>query len=90
MIKRGEEGRVTYSSSRRVCQHEYLPIHQASFGRERAIHKSRQCVDGHTVSGFLVLSYALAASHAAAPLSVSPDLPTESFNGMKLDKRHTR
>jgi hypothetical protein len=85
-----KQGGVTYSSSRRAYQHEYLPIHQASFGRERAMHKSGQCIGGHTVSGFLVLSYALAASNAAAPLSVSPDLSIQSLNEMITNKRHTR
>jgi hypothetical protein len=85
-----KQGGVTYSSSRRAYRRGYLPIHQASFGRERAIHKSGQRIGGHTVSGFLILSYALAASIAAAPLPVSPEFPIESLNEMIINKRHTQ
>ena len=43
-------------------------------------------VSGRTLSGFLVLSYTLAASHAAAPLPVSFKVLDE----MVLNRRHTR
>jgi len=67
----------TYSSSLQAYQLGHQSTHQASIEqghaiRESALHSVKLEWSGHTVSGFLVLSYTLVASHTAAPLSSQP------------------